>query len=121
MKSLHVFDPTMCCSTGVCGPEVDPVLPRFAADLAWLASSGVEVVRHNLAQEPAAFVAEPAVAALLKEEGDGCLPVIVVDGAVVSQGSYPERGRLAAWVGLEGAPPPLFEIRPAQEEGGACC
>ncbi|MEI7606377.1 MAG: arsenic metallochaperone ArsD family protein [Rhodospirillaceae bacterium] len=22
----------MCCSTGVCGPEVDPVLVTFAAD-----------------------------------------------------------------------------------------
>jgi hypothetical protein len=29
---LDVFDPAMCCSTGVCGPEVDPQLVQFAAD-----------------------------------------------------------------------------------------
>ena len=31
MTHLQVFDPPMCCSTGVCGPQVDPELPRFAA------------------------------------------------------------------------------------------
>ncbi len=30
---IQVYDPAMCCSTGVCGPEVDPVLVRFATDL----------------------------------------------------------------------------------------
>jgi len=121
MKTLQVFDPAMCCSTGVCGPEVDPVLPRFAADLAWLAAGGAEVVRHNLAQEPAAFVAEPAVWERLSREGEGCLPLILVDGEVVSQGIYPDRSRLAAWVGLGSAPAPLFEIRPAEGGEEPCC
>lgn len=26
---IEVFDPPMCCSSGVCGPAVDPVFPRF--------------------------------------------------------------------------------------------
>ncbi len=26
MKMLTVFDPAMCCSTGVCGSDVDQVL-----------------------------------------------------------------------------------------------
>ena len=38
MTKLQVFDPPMCCSTGVCGPNPDPVLPRFASDLQWLAN-----------------------------------------------------------------------------------
>jgi hypothetical protein len=25
MPKVQVFDPPMCCSTGVCGPEVDPL------------------------------------------------------------------------------------------------
>ncbi len=33
MTTIEVFDPAMCCSTGVCGPQVDPDLARFAADL----------------------------------------------------------------------------------------
>jgi hypothetical protein len=43
----------MCCSTGVCGPGVDPQLARFAADVAWLQGQGVTVERFNLAQQPA--------------------------------------------------------------------
>jgi hypothetical protein len=45
---IQIFDPAMCCSTGVCGPSVDPELVRFAADLDWLARQGVEVERYNL-------------------------------------------------------------------------
>ena len=52
MTKLEVFDPPMCCSSGVCGPKVDPVLPRFAADLEWMKSQGVAVSRYNLAQLP---------------------------------------------------------------------
>ena len=56
MPKLQVFDPALCCSTGVCGTTVDPALPAFAADLAWLAEQGVTVERFNLAQQPGAFV-----------------------------------------------------------------
>jgi len=42
---IQVFDPPLCCSTGVCGTDVDPELVRFAADLDWLAKQGVEVER----------------------------------------------------------------------------
>ena len=54
---LQIFDPPMCCSTGVCGPSPDPVLPRFAADLQTLANQGISVERYNLAQQPQAFAA----------------------------------------------------------------
>ena len=55
MKTIQVYDKPMCCSTGVCGPQVDPVLPRFAADLAWLKSQGHQVERFNLAQHDGLF------------------------------------------------------------------
>ncbi len=104
--TVEVFDPSMCCSTGICGPSVDPVLPRFAADLDWLAEHGVRVTRHNLAQEPAAFAAAPAVQGALTEQGTECLPLILVDGRIVSQGTYPTRAELASWTGLDGTPAP---------------
>jgi len=28
MKTIEIFDPAMCCSSGVCGPSVDPKLVR---------------------------------------------------------------------------------------------
>jgi hypothetical protein len=57
MPHLDVFDPPMCCSSGVCGPSVDPLLAAFAADVDWLASKGVSISRYNLAQDPAGHVA----------------------------------------------------------------
>lgn len=103
MKKLDVFDPPMCCSTGVCGPTVDPVLPRFVADLHWLANQGIAVTRHNLAQEPQAFAASPAVKAALTEHGNDCLPLLLVDGQIVSRGVYPDRIHLAELTGVDPA------------------
>lgn len=97
---LSVYDPPMCCPTGVCGPAVDPALPRFAADLDWLAKQGIIVERFNLAQQPAAFVQNPVVKQLLAADGNDCLPLILVDGAVANAGSYPPREKLAAMVNL---------------------
>lgn len=100
MKSLEIFDPAMCCSTGVCGVEVDPVLAQFAADLQWVAEQGVTVSRHNLGQEPAAFAAQPAVVKEM-EAGMDRLPILVVDGKIVSTGLYPSRAQLAQKLGLK--------------------
>jgi SAM-dependent methyltransferase len=97
---VEVFDPAMCCSTGVCGPSVDPLLAAFAADVQWLGEQGVAVARHNLAQEPRAFVEHAIVKELLATEGDACLPLVIVDGEVVAKGAYPRRDELARRTGL---------------------
>ncbi len=100
MPKVQVFDPPMCCSTGVCGPDVDPALVRFAADLEWLKSKGIEVERFNLSQDPAAFVRHAAVADAMRSRND-VLPLVLVDGQIASFGKYPAREALAALVGLE--------------------
>jgi hypothetical protein len=120
MTTLQGFDRPMCCSTGVCGPKVDPVLPRFAADLEWLKSHGVRVERFNLAQEPALFTAYAHVKNLLHTEKIDSLPIVRVGGQVVSKGVYPTREQLAAWCGLEPAQPlPVTEHRCCSRTG--CC
>jgi hypothetical protein len=101
MKKMEVFDPPLCCSTGVCGPKVDPALVQFAADLHWLANQRIAVERFNLAQQPQAFAASAVVKAALQEYGNQCLPLILIDGAIVSKGSYPTRQQLAAMAGVE--------------------
>lgn len=97
MTRVQVFDKALCCSTGVCGPQVDPVLPRFAADLDWLRSQGHDVERFNLAQDPARFAQNPTVQRLLDEEGVECLPLVIVEDRVVSRSEYPSRENLALW------------------------
>lgn len=106
MAKIQVFDPAMCCSTGVCGPTVDTALVHFAADVEWLAREGVEVERFNLSSHPRAFMASATVRSTLQREGTECLPLVLVNGEVVSRGAYPTRPQLAAWAGLEPAETP---------------
>jgi len=117
---LHVYDPAMCCSTGVCGPEVDTKLVQFAADLDWLKSEGVIVQRHNLSQNPAAFVENKTVKTTLTEKGEAALPVILLNGKVAATGRYPDRNELAGWFKLK-AP---ASAAPAKSDcgcsGGTC-
>lgn len=100
MLVLRVFDPPMCCSTGVCGPGVDPDLARFSADLEWLKQQGVDVQRFNLAQQPGAFVEHAPVKAALESRGNAALPLVLVDGRVAVEGAYPSRETLAALAGV---------------------
>ena len=116
---IQVFDPPMCCSTGVCGPSVDPELVRFATDVDWLKRQGVEVERHNLSQQPAAFANTPVVKQALGKEGNDCLPLTLADGAVVCKGRYPTREMLAGVAGLtaSGSRPAAAGTKAA----GCCC
>ena len=116
MKKLEVYDPAMCCATGVCGPEVDPVLVTFAADLAWVAEQGIDVRRYNLGSEPQAFAANQAV---VKEMGAGMdrLPIIALDGHIVSTGVHLSRDQLAAKLGLAAKP----RITIKADGSSSCC
>ena len=100
MTTVEVFDPPMCCSSGVCGPVADPALARFSADLFWLRDKGVSVERYNLSQQPQAFVANSLVKDALDKEGNACLPLILVNGQIASQGGYPPREELAKVSGV---------------------
>lgn len=99
MSKLEVFESAMCCPTGVCGVSVDPVLVQFNADLQWLGEQGVEVARHSLNHDAAAFAANPAVLKEI-EAGMDRLPIAVVDGHIVSTGMYPSRAQLMQKLGM---------------------
>lgn len=99
MKKLEVFDPAMCCSTGVCGVEVNPGLVQFSADLQWLTEHGISVKRYNLSQEPQAFAENPDVVKEM-EAGMDRLPILRVDGHLISTGVYPSREQLAQKLGI---------------------
>ena len=101
MTTVTVYDPPMCCSTGVCGPEVDPKLAQFAGDLDWLKAQGVEVRRINLAQEPGRFVENATVKAVLDRSGGDELPAILVGDELIASGRYPSRDELATLAGLK--------------------
>jgi hypothetical protein len=113
MNVLRVFDPPMCCSSGVCGPSVDPELARFSADLEWLKRQGVDVQRFNLAQEPGAFVQHAEVKAALEARGNAALPLLLVGDRVAVEGTYPSRETLALLVGVV--------VRKMEVVSASCC
>ena len=107
MSKIQIYDKPLCCSTGVCGPDVDPVLPRFAADLEWLKSQGHDVQRYNLAHQPQEFTDNAVVKQMLTAEGVDCLPLVFVDERIVSRSGYPSRENLALWTATKLEKPTL--------------
>lgn len=113
MKKLQIFDPALCCSTGVCGTEVDQALVDFSADVDWLKQAGIPVERFNLAQQPLAFAENDTVKDFLHEQGDKALPLILLDGKIALSGRYPTRQELAQWLDIALAPS-LFTAQVAE-------
>ncbi|MCA1318946.1 arsenite efflux transporter metallochaperone ArsD [Bacillus tianshenii] len=101
MTKIEIFDPAMCCSTGVCGPSVDPELTRVASAIFSLQQKGIKISRYNLGSEPEPFVTNKQVNDLLMEKGPECLPVVIVDEQVKKIASYPTNEELASWTGIK--------------------
>lgn len=102
MTTIQIFDPALCCSTGVCGVDVDQQLVSFAADVDWAKQNGAVIERFNLAQQPMLFAETPLVKSFLERSGAEALPLILVDGEVALAGRYPSRAELARWAAIEG-------------------
>lgn len=100
MKSIQVFDPALCCSTGVCGVDVDQALVGFSTDVDWAKQNGARIERFNLAQQPMAFAENTLVKGLLERSGEGALPITLVDGEFALAGRYPNRAELAHLAGI---------------------
>jgi len=131
MKALTIYDPAMCCATGICGAEIDQQLVNFAADLDWLESEGIEVKRINLSQEPALFAENEQVRTILEDSGVEGLPVILADNEMQSFGEYPDRIILAQMAGVtvadadaQTSPPATSCCGPnsdAENSSSSCC
>ncbi|ADU48592.1 arsenite efflux transporter metallochaperone ArsD [Intrasporangium calvum] len=109
MGEVRVYEPALCCRTGVCGPELDQALVTFTADVAHVnssggsggsAGSGGSVARHNLASDPEAFIESDGIRGFLHVVGSEGLPVTTVDGVTVLTGRYPTREQLLRYAGL---------------------
>src|ERR1035437_1243244 len=119
MKKVQVFDPALCCSSGVCGTDVDQKLVDFSANVDWAKQQGAQIERFNLAQQPMAFAENAVVKGLLERSGEGALPVTLIEGELALAGRYPSRDELQRWTEMTPA------IAPAAAgsccSGGRCC
>jgi hypothetical protein len=98
---VEIYDPPMCCPTGLCGPAVDPVLIEAYGAIVKLRTEydGRAVLeRYALGQQAAKFMQQPEVVGRLKAEGVGILPITVVDGRIMKERTYPSYAELKAWI-----------------------
>lgn len=100
MGKMAIYDPAMCCSTGVCGPSVDPELLRVATVLNNLKKNGIIVERYGLTSNTRAFMMNSKISTLLRKKGPDALPAIVVDGEIVKTGAYPTNEEFVVWLGV---------------------
>ena len=124
MPTIAVFEPALCCNTGVCGEDVDQNLVTFTADMAWLLEQGASITRHNLANDPLAFAHNEAVKSFLEIAGSASLPLVSVDGVTVATGRYPTRAELARWAGLEAPaamPAGAVNLGLSEDSGSSSC
>jgi len=98
---VQIYDPAMCCSSGLCGPSIDPVLVKMNDAVLALIKQGVEVVRYNLAQQPKAFMENPKIRPLITKQGKNVLPITIVNGEVFKTGEYPSYEELCRALAIE--------------------
>lgn len=100
MSKIEIFDPAMCCSTGVCGPSINKELLRVATIINNMTKKGIDITRHNLSSKPQAFIDNKKVNDYLNSKGSDILPITLVDGEVVKVKEYPTNDEFASWSGL---------------------
>lgn len=115
MKKIEIYDPAMCCSTGVCGPSVDPELMRIATVINTLKDKGIIIKRHGLSSEPQDFISNKVINDLLQKEGADVLPVTLVDGEIAKTKEYPTNEELSQWLNIE------FRAKVTIKRGGCGC
>lgn len=99
---VEIFDPPLCCPTGLCGPTIDPVLLDVNEMVLKLQAQGVNVERYLMTAQPQAFMNNPQVFQLIREQQLAALPITVINGRVIKVGTYPTLAEVQA--ALDGQP-----------------
>lgn len=130
MKKMQIFEPAMCCSTGLCGVGVDPELLRISTVLNTMEKNGVKVERFNLTNAPGEFVTNKVVNNFINEKGVDELPLTVLDNEIVITGRYPQNDEFVKLLNIPmsylGEQPKAVKATLKKSKGcgcsdGSCC
>ena len=91
-KKLMIFEGTMCCGYGVCGPEPDKTLVEFSDTIKKLQKDypQMQIMRANMSHNLDVYRQNLDILKMIKDKGTGILPLVSIDGAIVSQQKYPK-------------------------------
>ena len=99
MRKLEIYEPPLCCPTGVCGPAPDPALAKLQENILRWKKEGIDVERLAINQSTQRFMANSTVVDLLTREGQEVLPISLLNGKVVCKGKYPTDEHVLGEVG----------------------
>lgn len=121
MKTMSIYEPAMCCDTGICGVGVDPELIRISTVFNNLQKNGITASRFNLSSAPQAFINNADINKLINgADGVDALPATLIDGKIVKTKAYPTNREIAEWLEI-----PAAFLEAAKEveknDGGCCC
>jgi hypothetical protein len=88
---VELYEPPMCCPTGICGPSVDERLVKVMENIETLKKKyeGIEIERYMLSQYFKKFKENQDVNKILTSQGKKSLPITIVNGEVIKTGEYP--------------------------------
>jgi hypothetical protein len=86
---VEIFDPPMCCPTGLCGPALDQNLLDVNEMILSLQADGMQVERYQMTSNPQKFIGNDEVMRLVRERQLDALPVTLVRGQIIKVGAYP--------------------------------
>ncbi len=93
-KRITIYEPNLCCASGVCGPNPDQALIRLQDTLEKIKAEGIETERFTITSNPRQFTQNPEVMKLMQEKQLEALPITAVDEKIIKVGSYPSLDEL---------------------------
>jgi len=119
MKKMEIYEPAMCCETGLCGVGIDPELLRISTVLNTLKKAGYDVGRFNLNSAPMAFVENTVINKFINEKGVDELPATLLENEIIMTGRYPTNEEFINLLELpEGI---LADLADEKKQESCCC
>jgi hypothetical protein len=97
-KMVEIYDPPMCCPTGLCGPALDQTLLDVSDMILTLETDGVAVERYQMTTSPQKFITNTEIMRLVREQQMAALPITAVNGQVIKVGAYPTLSEVNAFL-----------------------
>ena len=81
---------------------------QFEAGLQWLESRGARIERHAISLEGPLTIDNGTVKTAIELQGEDSLPIVVLDGTIISMGGHPTRSEILVCAGYSASDDPGF-------------
>lgn len=114
MNQMFIYEPVKATQAGMVNAEIEAGRQRITIFTGHLKKHGITITRYNLKTSPDEFMMNFEVNMLVRNLGQKCLPITIVNGMVRKKGSYPTKQEVIEWLGI-----PSDYLASVSE--GACC